>query len=340
MKNENSILVTGGAGFIGKHLVKKLMSNSQDLGLGSLTIVDNLSGQDDVGSRKNKETIVPSHRNLHFYKEDIRNEKAISNIIKDGEIDTCIHLAALTNVASSIKNPNKTMDINVIGTLKLLESCALNGVKNFIFASSAAAYGKATRLPIRESLVLQPISPYGASKVAGEALVTSFKNMDRIQNAVSLRMFNVYGYNQNPDYADVITVFARRLNRGLPPVINGDGKQTRDFISVSDAADCMILALKVLEQRKGQPLSTSSRLPYHVFNVGTGISTSINELATKMLEIYGFDLKPIHTNETVPGEIRYSYADTKLANSYLHFRAKQTLESGLEEIINHPFHRD
>lgn len=340
MKNENSILVTGGAGFIGKHLVKKLLSNSQDLGLGSLTIVDNLSGQDDIGSRKNKATIVPSHRYLHFYKEDIRNKKAISNIIKDGEIDTCIHLAALTNVASSIKNPNKTMDINVIGTLKLLESCSLNGVKNFIFASSAAAYGKATRLPIRESLALQPISPYGASKVAGEALVTSFKNMDRIQNAVSLRMFNVYGHNQNPDYADVITVFARRLNRGLPPVVNGDGKQTRDFISVSDAAECMIMALKVLEQRKGQPLYNSSRLPHHVFNVGTGVSTSINELSRKMLEIYGVDLKPIHMNETSLGEVRYSYADTKLANSYLHFRAKQPLESGLKEIINHPFHRD
>jgi UDP-glucose 4-epimerase len=336
----NSILITGGAGFIGKHLVKKLLSISQDLGLGSLTIVDNLSGQDGIGSRKNKATIVPSHKVLHFYKEDIRNRNAISNIIKDGEIDTCIHLAALTNVGSSIKDPNKTMDINVIGTLKLLESCSSNGVKNFIFASSAAAYGKATKLPIRESLALQPISPYGASKVAGEALVTSFKNMDRIQNAVSLRMFNVYGHNQNPDYADVITVFARRLDKGLPPVINGDGKQTRDFISVSDAADCIAMAVKVLEQRKGQPLYTTSRLPHHVFNVGTGVSTSINELARKMIEIYGLDLKPIHTNETGPGEVRYSYADTKLATSYLHFRAKQKLESGLKEIIDHPFHRE
>jgi UDP-glucose 4-epimerase len=340
VNNKNSILITGGVGFIGKHLVKKLLSIFQDIDLGSLTIVDNLSSQNDVISRKNKATIVPSHKVLRFYKEDIRNKKAISNIMKDREIDTCIHLAALTDVASSIKNPNKTMDINVIGTLKLLESCASNGVKNFIFASSAAVYGKATRLPIRESLALQPISPYGASKVAGEALVTSFKNMDRIQNAVSLRMFNVYGHNQNPDYADVITVFSRRLNRGLPAIINGDGKQTRDFISVSDAADCIIMALKVLEQRKGQPLYTSNRLPHHVFNVGTGVSTSINELATKMLEIYGFDLKPIHLNETNLGEVRYSYADTKLATSYLHFRAKQKLESGLKEIINHPFHRD
>jgi UDP-glucose 4-epimerase len=336
----NSILITGGAGFIGKHLVKKLLSISQDLGLGSLTIVDNLSGQDGIGSRKNKATIVPSHKVLRFYKEDIRNKKAISNIIKDREIDTCIHLAALTNVGSSIKDPNKTMDINVIGTLKLLESCSSNGVKNFIFASSAAAYGKATKLPIRESLALQPISPYGASKVAGEALVTSFKNLDRIQNAVSLRMFNVYGHNQNPEYADVITVFARRLDKGLPPVINGDGKQTRDFISVSDAADCIIMAVKSHEQRNGQPLYTTSRPPHHVFNVGTGVSTSINELARKMIETYGFDLKPIHTNETGPGEVRYSYADTKLAASYLHFRAKQKLESGLKEIINHPFHRD
>ena len=339
MKNENSILVTGGAGFIGKHLVKKLLSNSQELGLGSLTIVDNLSGQDDIGSRRNKATIVPSRKYLHFYKEDIRNKKAISNIIKDEEIDTCIHLAALTNVASSIRNPNKTMDINVIGTLKLLESCSLNGVKNFIFASSAAAYGKATRLPIRESLALQPISPYGVSKVAGEALVTSFKNMDRIQNVVSLRMFNVYGHNQNPDYADVITVFARRLNRGLPPIINGDGMQTRDFISISDAANCIVMAVKALEQLKGQPLYVSNILPHHVFNVGTGVSTSVNELARVMIEIYGYDLEPVHTNETCPGEVRYSYADTKLAERYLHFRARQKLESGLKEIANHAIHQ-
>lgn len=334
-----SILITGGAGFIGNHLVKNLLANLQDVGLRSLTIVDNLSSQNEVANRKNKTTLVPSHEILHFYKEDIRNKKAISDIIKDREVDTCIHLAALTDVSSSIKNPNKTMDINVIGTLKLLESCSSNGVKNFIFASSAAAYGKATRLPIRESLALQPISPYGASKVAGEALVMSFKNMDRIQNTVSLRMFNVYGHDQNPNYADVINVFARRLNRGLPPVINGDGKQTRDFISVNDAADCIVMTVKALEQLKGQPSYVSSHLPHHVFNVGTGVSTSINELAREMIKIYGYDLEPIHTNGTSPGEVRYSYADTKLAESYLHFKTRQKLESELKEIANRAFNQ-
>jgi UDP-glucose 4-epimerase len=333
----SNILITGGAGFIGKHLVKKLLSIFQDIGLDSLTIVDNLSSHNDVISRKNITTIVPSHKVLHFYKEDIRNKKAISNIIKDREIDTCIHLAAITDAGFSIKNPNETMDINVIGTLKLLESCSSNGVKNFVFASSAAAYGKAMRLPIRESLPLQPISPYGASKVAGEALVTSFKNMDRIQNAVSLRFFNVYGYDQNPNYAGVITIFARRLHRGLPPIINGDGKQTRDFISVNDVANCIVMAVKALEQPKGQSQHTSSYFPHHVLNVATGIPTSINELARKMIEIYSFDVKPIYSNETGLGEIRDSYADTKLAESYLHFRAEQKLESGLKEIINNLF---
>ena len=225
----------------------------------------------------------------------------------------------------------------MIGTLKLLESCSSNGVRNFIFLSSAAAYGKATRLPIRESLTLQPISPYGASKVAGEALVTSFKNMNRIQNAVSLRLFNVYGQNQNPNYADVITVFARRLNRGLPPIINDDGKQTRDFISVGDAVYCIVMAVKVLEQRKGKRLYVSSHLPHHVFNVGTGVPTSINELARKMIEISGFDLEPIYLKETSQGEVRYSYADIRRAESFLHFRAKQKLESGLKEIINNTY---
>jgi UDP-glucose 4-epimerase len=232
------------------------------------------------------------------------------------------------------------MDINVIGTLKLLESCSSNGVKNFVFASSAAVYGKVTRLPIRENFPLQPMSPYGASKVAGEALVASFKNMDQIHNAVSLRFFNVYGYNQNPNYAGVITIFARRLYRGLPPIINGDGKQTRDFISVNDVSNCIVMAVKAFEQPKGQSPHSSSYFPNHVLNVGTGIPTSINELAKKMIEISGLNLKPVYSNEIGQGEIRDSYADTTLAESYLHFKAEHKLESGLKEIISNPIHED
>jgi UDP-glucose 4-epimerase len=330
------MLITGGAGFIGKHLVKKLLSRLKDNDFESLTIVDNLSSQNNE-MPKNVKTMVPSHKVLHFYKEDIRNRKAVSDIIKDREINTCVHLAAITDIGFSIKNPSETMDTNVMGTLKLLESCSLNGVKNFIFASSAAAYGKNVLLPIREEVQLQPISPYGASKVAGEALVMVFKNMARIQNAISLRFFNVYGNNQNPSYANVITRFARRLRRGLPPVINGDGNQTRDFISVSDVADCIIMAVKALEQQKGRSFRISNLPPPPVINVGTGIPTTISELAKKMIEISGFNLKPTYSGKARQGEIRDSYADTMLAESYLHFRAKQKLESGLKEFIHSPF---
>jgi UDP-glucose 4-epimerase len=336
----NNILITGGAGFIGMHLVKRLLAISDDIGLESLTIIDNLLSQQRGISRKSVTTTFPSHRALHFYKEDIRNMNAVSNIIKYRGIDTCIHLAAVTDVGASIGNPIETIDINVMGTLNLLESCSSNGVRNFIFASSAAAYGKNVRLPIKENLPLQPMSPYGASKVAGEALVMAFKNMDRIQNAISLRFFNVYGHNQNPNYAGVITLFASRLYRGLPPIINGDGNQTRDFISVNDVASCIIMSVQALGHRKRQAIYTSCHPPHHVFNVGTGIPTSINELARKMIKISGFDLKPIHRNRANKGDIRNSYADTKLAESYLHFRANQKLESGLKEIINNPIRRD
>lgn len=193
----DQILVTGGAGFIGQHLSKRL-SQLNCKG----TVIDNLSNAnanfqiDDIS----------------FHKEDIRNKDSVSDIFKYEKIHTCIHLAAKINVSESIANPFDTLDINIQGTLNVLEACSKNRVDNFVFASSAAVYGEPKKLPISEVHILNPLSPYGTSKLAGELLVSSYGNFGKIRNAISLRFFNVYGEGQTLEYAGVITKFAERLS--------------------------------------------------------------------------------------------------------------------------------
>ena len=162
------------------------------------------------------------------------------------EPDTCIHLAAKISVPDSIKNPDETMEINVNGTLNVLEACHTNQVNNFIFASSAAVYGDVTELPISEDHTLHPLSPYGTSKMLAEKHVSTYGRLKKIQNTISLRIFNAYGPGQTSE-SDVITKFAKRLSNGLPPIIYGDGNFTRDFISVDDITEAILLSLRAME---------------------------------------------------------------------------------------------
>src|ERR671933_348791 len=161
----HKILITGGGGVIGSPLVKKIAERDC-----KISVVDNL-GSESSKNKKNK-ALRNNRSRISFYKEDLRNKKGISYIFDHEKIDTCIHLAAKVDILDSIKNPYDTFDINVKGTLHLLEACSNNKVKNFIFASSAAVYGEALKLPIKEDHILEPLSPYGASKVAAEALVS------------------------------------------------------------------------------------------------------------------------------------------------------------------------
>src|SRR5215207_4118516 len=317
------ILITGGAGFIGHHLVSKLLPQRQY----RIIVIDNLSTgrKENLFSDESKSVVndVP----LSFYEEDTLNTDRIFNIFKHEGADTCIHLAAKTSVLDSTANPYCTVNINVKGTLNILEACYKHGVKNFIFASSAVVYGEPQKLPISEEDPLHPLSTYGASKVAGEALVSSYVNTGKIENAISLRIFNVYGEGQSPDYAGVITAFTERLSMGLPPIIYGDGTQTRDFIFVQDVVDAIILAAKQSNKEKRFPPLLPS-----VFNIGTGIQVSVSDLAIKMIKLFGLDLSPLYRDRVSNEDIRRSCADITRLKKKLKFNITHDLDHGLNQI--------
>lgn len=294
------MLVTGGAGFIGRHLVRSLSRRGC-----SVTVLDITEFGTEIPVKA-------------VYRKDIRNTEAVQSIIRKHQIDTCIHLAAKVSVQHSIANPDDTLDTNVKGTMSLLEASARCSVNNFIFASSAAVYGQPTQLPLREDQLLKPISPYGTSKATGEELVAASKAYGKIKNGITLRFFNVYGENQNPAYAGVITRFIERLSRKLPPIIYGDGGQTRDFISVNDV-------VRAIEIAAESDLSGP-------FNVGSGQAVSINELAERMSSIFGLDLRPVY-KEAIQGDIMHSYADTTKTATILRFSAKHTLDLELKKML-------
>lgn len=312
------ILTTGGAGFIGCHLLKKLLVKK----IGKIVVVDNMSNANllfnDYVSANASETT------FSFYNEDIRNGEAISDIIKTEKIDTCIHLAAIVSVLDSITNPKYALDVNINGTSNVLEACSKAKVKNFVFLSSCAAYGRDTKLPLSEDQPLEPLSPYGASKAAGEALVSAYLRSKKIHSGISLRIFNVYGENQNPLYAGAITRFIERLSKGLAPVIYGNGKQTRDFVHVDDVVKAIMLAAEFHNNK--------FELPSYAFNIGTGVPLTITALANKMISMFGLNLRPLYS-KAKSGEMQDCYADTTKSRKYLDFLAKEELESGLLPLI-------
>jgi len=291
-------MVTGGAGFIGHHLVNRLLENYK------VAIVDNLSGGNNI----------IKHQNTSFYKEDVRNTETLKEIIKREKIDSCIHLAARISIRES---ESETVSTNVDGTLSVLNACVENEVKNFVLASSAAVYGEAKFLPITEDHPLNPISQYGASKIEAEKIVVSFKKSNRVQNAVCLRLFNVYGAGQNMEYAGVITKFADRIRNKLSPIIYGNGEQTRDFISVRDAVNAIVLSLQISG----------------TFNIGTGHPVSIRQLADKMLKITPLNIGPIYQQRNMENEIKHSVADTSKAAQILKFVAKDKLDDSLKSLM-------
>jgi UDP-glucose 4-epimerase len=312
-----SILVSGGMGFIGRHLIEKLRKEED---YSKIIIIDNLSN-----AQAFSRNVIPlnTQPKVKFYKTNIQDKSTISDIIKHEKIDACVHLAAKMSVEESVRNPEEVVKVNIQGTLSMLEACSQNNVKAFIFASSAAVYGHAkASLPIPEDHVLEPLSPYGATKVAGESLVNSYKNCGKIENAVILRFFNVYGEGQSKEYAGIITNFIDRLSAGLPPVIYGDGRQTRDFVSVDDVTNILIAATVQAEQT-----GLSSTL-----NVGTGSPITINELAEKITRVFGLDnIEPIY-QEAKKGDILFSLADTRRLRHILKTEAKTDIEYELMKI--------
>jgi len=299
------VLVTGGAGFIGSHLVKALVKAGHQV-----RVLDNLS----TGSIENLADVLDA---IEFVRGDVRDYGAVESAVRS--VDAVVHLAALIDVAESVEKPDLYFDVNVRGTYNVVR--ASKNVSTFVFASSSAVYGEPIRVPIPEDHPLMPKSPYAASKVSGEAFAQAFANQYGFRPVI-LRLFNVYGLKQSMFYAGVIIEFIRRVSRGEPPVIFGDGEQTRDFIHVSDVVEAVMLSLRN-EGVRG------------VFNIGSGEGVTINRLANLILKLMGReDLKPIYAPPR-PGDIRHSIADISRAQKELGFKPKLGLEVGIKELIRH-----
>ena len=303
------VLVTGGAGFIGSHLVDELLARGH-----SVTVLDDLSG----GSMNNLKNHM-SNPAFRFIREDIRDAKVVKKAMVG--IDAVIHEAAMISVPRSIEDPELAHSVNVEGTLTLLKSSLNHNIKRFVYASSCAVYGEQTQLPINENAPLKPLSPYASSKLAAEQNCLTFHKREGLET-VCLRYFNVYGPRQTAgEYAGVMIKFLERLRDNQPPIIYGDGEQTRDFVHVGDIVGATLLAL----EREG--------VAGEVLNIGTGRATSINELCRIFLAAAGkTKLKPTHEAPR-PGDIKYSQADVTKAMKLLGFKPKISIEEGVGKLL-------
>jgi len=299
-------LVTGGAGFIGRHLVAKLLHDQHEI-----TIFDNFSS-----SSKNDITHLLED-GVGLVTGDILDYDLLLKSMPN--YDFVIHLAAQTSVSQSIADPKTTADIIVDGTVNVLKSCVKTNVKNIIFSSSAAVYGNSLDALISEKSHLNPLSSYGASKLVAEYNLQTFSKLFGL-NSISLRLFNVYGNGQSSE-AGVIRKFLKNISKDVPLEIFGDGTQTRDFVHVSDVIQAFSCAIKNIEAKRGE-----------VYNIGSGKSTSINELASLLISSKGKDLQIIHKPE-IQGEIKFSKANISLAKTDINYSPEVSLRDGLASLV-------
>ncbi len=308
MKSISRILVTGGAGFIGSHLVDNLLAKGFEV-----TILDNFSTGDPQNVRKHEKA-----DNLTIVKGDIRNTVLVKEVTKN--TDAIFHEAALIDIPRSIKNPLLFNDVNVSGTLNLLLASSKANIKRFIFASSAAVYGNLGSPKKTERTLTSPISPYAVSKLAAESYVQVFSRQYGLET-VCLRYFNVYGPRQaTTSYSGVIKAFIERLRKKEPPIIHGDGKQTRDFIHVNDVVSANILALE------------SKKAVGEIINIASGSTTTIYELAMTLVHMTKMEqLEPIFV-ESRSGDIKHCTANIGKAKKLLGFHPEITLKEGLSNL--------
>ncbi len=297
-------LVTGGAGFIGSNTVDELVRRGH-----SVVVLDDLSSgkEDNLAEIRSKIT---------FVKGSITDLEAVQKAIHQAEY--VIHLAARTSVPRSVKDPLETNKINVEGTLNVLVAARDNKVKRVVFSASSSVYGETPTLPKSEAMQPQPISPYGVSKYAGELYAQTFGRCYGLET-VCLRYFNIFGPRQDPDspYSGVLSRFAAAFLEEQPPVVYGDGEQTRDFTYVDNAVQANLLACE------------APSAPGAVFNVGTGARVSLNQTLEQFQRISGKKLE-VKYEPAREGDIRDSQADITKAREVLGYEPSVMFEEGLE----------
>ena len=293
--------VTGGAGFIGSHLARRLVSEGHDV-----TIIDDFSR----GRLANLDGI---HEKIHIEKMDVCDRDTLDDVLQSA--DGIFHQAALGSVPESWKSPDTYQRVNVGGTENVFRIARRYHIK-VVYASSASIYGEIQRIPITEDSERRPISPYGKTKLDCETLAERY--MEKGSQIVGLRYFNVFGAGQNPAYAGVITCFLNRLNAGEPPIIFGDGSQIRDFTFVGDVVEANLIAM------------TGSMDGF--FNIGGGKSTSLTDLARIMIGLSGRHVSPLYENPRL-GDAKISTADISKSAELLGWRPKTSLEDGLRTLF-------
>ncbi|MFB3889799.1 MAG: SDR family NAD(P)-dependent oxidoreductase [Candidatus Bathyarchaeia archaeon] len=301
-------VVTGGAGFIGSHIVDRLVAEGSQV-----RVIDNLS----KGKLTNIQQHVESSK-VEFVKGDIRDAGLVVQALRD--TDTVFHLAAITNVSFSFSNPELTFDVNVGGTVNLLTAAVEANVPRFVFVSTCAVYGDPTQLPVKESNLVNPLSPYSESMLTAERFCMGFHEEKLLKSAV-FRLFNVYGPRQDTDEnGGVIPKFLDHCEKGLPLTIYGDGSQTRDFVHVFDVARSIVAA------------SRRSDAYGQVFNLGNGKPTSVKELAEAILKVSRRSADLVFLDRR-PGEVNHMFADTDKARRLLGYRPSYALRDGLQTMI-------
>ena len=308
MKN---ILVTGSAGFIASHLIEELLKDKNNFIIG----IDNFYS----GTKENLDFIksIDSKNKFQFIQADIRIFEEINKIIKDKEIEQIYHLAAIVSVQESILNPLLSNEVNVKGTLNILESAKLNSVKRVIFSSSAAVYGDEPNQPKNEDSITKPISPYGYEKLMGEQYMKLYSELYGIET-ISLRYFNVYGERQSStsDYSGVISIFESKFKENKIPNIYGNGDQYRDFVYVKDVALANIKAMNTLN------------VSGEVFCVGTSKKISINDLVSVLNHKYSKNVK-VNYLQPRNGDIKESICDNSKIIKFLEFKTFVKFEEGI-----------
>ena len=296
------ILVTGGAGFIGSHIVEYLVQRGD-----SVTVVDNLN----TGKIENLKSVF---KKINFAQIDIRDFKVLKNLMEN--IDGIFHQAAMASVQDSFRIPEKFHDVNVNGTENIFKIAKEFGIK-VVYASSSSVYGDTSILPTTESDEKRPINPYAKTKLEKDKLAEQYaKNGLKV---IGLRYFNVFGPRQSKEYAGVIKLFLERIQQGLSPLINGDGLQVRDFVYVDDVVNANMLAME-------------SNIDGKFFNIGTGTTISVLDLANMIIKFSGLKLKPIH-QLALPGDVRATQADITKAKTMLKWKPTTSIQDWLKNAV-------